>query len=152
MFGGYWYIDGADGRRYCYAKEPTYRCHVGAIERDPVAPDAGYVLTPAIVAAADKLEIDAQFLARKLRHSPERSRVNGKLTDDCNACGHRMERVGFRYWIEVVDTESRTPSTQLTQMMGGTPTKTVEGPWFAKTKQAAKQWAGMRVKQTKAAA
>ena len=26
---GYWYIEGADGRHYCYAKEPTFVCPMG---------------------------------------------------------------------------------------------------------------------------
>jgi hypothetical protein len=41
---GYWYIEGADGRHYCYAKDPTYVCPMGepvVFERNEGAEDVG---------------------------------------------------------------------------------------------------------------
>lgn len=153
MFGKYVYYEGADGRRYCWESEPTFRCPVGAIERDPIAEDFGYVLTAPIIAAADKLAIDPQFLAGKLKHSPERTRVDGRLTDDCNSCGHRMERLGYRYWIMAKEAESAASEAnrRVADRLGFNADGfvIVDGSWYAKTRKDAKAWAWNRVTLTR---
>lgn len=92
-----------DGRRYCYAVEPTYRCPLA-----DAVPEEVTDVPEAIVAAAAALGSDAYLLARALRKAHTgmlatdggRQREDGKLTDRCRCCGARMERLGFRVWIE----------------------------------------------------
>jgi hypothetical protein len=155
MFGSYWYIEGADGRHYCYSKEASYRCPIGAGGEPP---KDGSGLTAAeresrIQRAAVVVGVSKEFLMRKLGHSGHRARVDGRLTEHCEACGHRLERLGFRYWIESDKPQEGLSETtrRLNRAMGGSGFTMVEGPWYADTKKDAQAWAQMRVKQTKEA-
>ena len=86
---GYWYIEGADGRHYCYAKEPTFVCPMGepveydrvedSEDREPTA----RLTVPAIMPAAEQLAMDALLLAKMIRsahrrHGAGRARVDGR--------------------------------------------------------------------------
>lgn len=147
MFGSYWYIEGADGRHYCYAKDASYECPVGAGEMDDILRDA----TNAIGFDEELFN----YLVRRWHHSAHRRRIDGKLTDLCESCGHKLTRRGVRYWIEgppPKDGEGMARvSRQINLAMGGSGFTTVEGPWYAKTRKAAQEWARMRVRQTKEA-
>lgn len=141
---GYWYIEGDDGRHYCYSKEPTYECPVGGMRS----------LGDILELAAGEVGIDPKFMLRRLQHSAGRARVEGRLTDVCLGCGHKLDRLGFRYWIEGEPTEDEdTSSSRIAARLGlGDGFVTVEGPWYAKTKKDAQAWARQRVAATKAAA
>lgn len=146
MLGSYWYIEGADGRHYCYAKDLSVECPVGSMGR----------LGDILELAAAEVGIDEAFMLRKLQHSAGRKRENGKLTDLCDACGHKLTRLGFRYWIEGPPPKDADGMAlvgrTINLAMGGSGFTIVEGPWYAKTKKAAQAWARMRVRQTKEAA
>lgn len=131
---GYWYIEGPDGRRYCWRKEPSYRCPIASATR----------LDDALETAALRVGIDSAWLLRKIAgHAPSRRRIEGKLTDICDVCGHRLVRLGFRYWIEAQGGEST--NARLAAILGGDGYSQVEGPWYAKTKRDAQAWAHGRV-------
>jgi hypothetical protein len=152
MSANYFYFEGADGRRYCYAGEPSFRCPIGAIERDPIAEDAGFILTPAIENAAAELDLDPQFLAERLKHSAGRARVGGKLVEKCITCGTKLERLGYRYWImaKVSDEGAREANARIADRLGFNADGfvTVEGSWYAETRKAAKAWALGRKRET----
>jgi hypothetical protein len=133
MLGGYWYRPGRDGRRYCYAKETSWRCPVGSAER----------LGDVLELAAQEVGIDPAYLLARLRHSASRARVDGKLGDTCAACGHRLERLGFRYWIEA---KSDDGIAELERRFGGDGFRQVEGSWYAQTKRDAQAWAAQRAR------
>lgn len=148
---GYWYIEGADGRHYCYAKEPTYLCPMA----EPVLFDRAEdcegsepvprLTVPAITPAAQQLAIDPLLLAKLIRSAHHRigagrARVDGRLTDTCAACGHKLTRKGFRYWIEAKPPRSH-PRAQIAQRLGFSEYEHVEGSWYAKTKRDARAWA-----------
>lgn len=151
MAGSYRYYEGTDGRRYCWSLVPSFRCPVGAVEHSTIG---AYVLTPAIEQAAQALDVDPQYLARSVKHSAERARVGGKLTEDCNACGHRLERLGFAYWIAAKQTpgDSSVSIAIRLGVHGRSGFVMVEGGWYAKTKNDAKAWAWGRVKLLREAA
>ena len=153
---GYWYIEGADGRRYCYAKEPTFVCPMGepveydrvedSEDREPTA----RLTVPAITPAAERLAMDPLLLAKLIRsahqrHGAGRARVDGRLTDTCAACGHKMVRHGFRYWIEAKP-RTADPRTRIAQRLGFSEYQQVEGSWYARTKRDAQTWARGRVR------
>jgi hypothetical protein len=145
MMGGYWYVPGNDGRRYCYAKEPTFVCPVGNVKLEgPDDPEPGhYVVTETVEQAAMLLGVEPRFLTGKLRHSAERSRVDGRLTDACASCGHKLERLGYRIWVEAKAPKDGAAS-RINRRLGGDGFVTVEGSWYRGTKKEAQEWAHMR--------
>ena len=153
---GYWYIEGADGRHYCYAKEPTFVCPMGEpveYDRPEGSEDSeptARLTVEAIVPAASQLGMDPLRLAKLIRSAHHRAgagraRVDGRLTDMCAACGHKLQRQGFRYWIEAkpLTTDSRT---RIAQRLGFSEYQQVEGSWYATTKRDAQTWARGRVR------
>lgn len=156
----YFYYEGTDGRHYCYAKTPTFTCPMAEpVEVRPtvIEPREGerditheHHLTAehaeAITAAAAALGMDALKLGMALRshhqrRGAQRERVNGKLTDTCAACGHRMEREGFRVWVEELplgeDAQSR-----IADRLGFSSWRTVPGSSrYLDTKKEAQGWA-----------
>jgi hypothetical protein len=141
MFGSYWYIEGGDGRHYCYAKELSVECPIGSMER----------LGDTLTIAAEEVGIDPAFMLRKLQHSAQRRRDDGKLTMLCSGCGHKLTSLGFRYWIEGDPPREGTAmiGRAVSLALGGSGFVMVEGPWYATTKKDAQAWAHMRAKQTK---
>lgn len=105
MFGsGYWYVGPApDGRRFCYAKAPSYICPVHEAAQEARRPEAE--APPQLAAAAEALGVEVRWLAASVgRYGHERARVDGKLTERCR-CGARMRRLGFACWEEAPPTE-----------------------------------------------
>lgn len=151
----YWYIDGKDGRHYCYAKEPTFLCPMGEPTEYVVpAPEGSetegaHVLKDAtkaaVTAAAEQLGMDPVLLGMIVKrghsHRHGRRRVDGRLTDQCVACGARMERKGFRVWIEALPTEEDAQS-RIADRLGFSGYRPVPGSsFYLDTKKEAAQWA-----------
>lgn len=137
---GYWYVGPApDGRRFCWAKEPTFRCLVHERAYAARQPDA--TPTPALLAAADGLGVDVRWLAMRVAGASHgRARGDdGKLTDRC-ACGARMERLGFGYWTERLSDSDDVGAT-ITRRLGGEPTERLDVTHYADTKREAQAWA-----------
>lgn len=151
MGTSYYYQPGPDGRHYCYDSTPTFRCPMSNLLP---ADERVYVVPRAVNDAADALGVDGDKLTRLLvkAHrsiSGGRERVDGKLTNYCAICGHKMERLGFRYWIEAkpgasASSEQRT-SAAISQRLGGSGFVQVDGSWYQPTKRAAQDWAQARV-------
>jgi hypothetical protein len=170
LFGpNYRYWDGPGGARYCFNIEPTFRCPHDGLRYDVVELGTGKVtvtelrprdetvgitfsihVTDEAKAAADLLGVDPLKLTRMLARSHNsnhgRERVNGKLTDRCKACGAKMERLGFRVWIERPKTEEELTaqdrtSSHVAERLGfsGERTVTVRSA-YTDTKREAKQW------------
>lgn len=146
MLGGYWYIEGADGRHYCYAKEPSFVCPIGSADR----------LGDLFDTACEEAGISKEWMLRRLRHNGYRARVNDRLTDRCESCGHKLDRLGFRCWIEEPYTREdlRDSSVRVTVQLnktlsGNTPFKTVKS-FHLDTKREAQRWAREEVALTKA--
>lgn len=118
----YWMIHGADGKDYCWAKEPSYRCPIGSAER----------LGDILAAACEVIGIDPAWLLRRMKHSPYRKRVNGRLTDRCETCGHKLERLGFWCSIRTHDHE---------QSVAGFAMANIEKQFYVDTKREAERWA-----------
>jgi hypothetical protein len=148
---GYWYIGGADGRRYCFAKEPTFVCPMSepvvfdrpedGADREPVP----RLTVPAITPAAEQLAMSPLLLANLIRSAHNRpgagrARVDGRLTETCAACGHKLIRKGFRYWIEAKPAAASS-RTRIARRLGFSEYEQVEGSWYAKTKRDARTWA-----------
>ena len=157
---GYWYIEGADGRRYCYAKDPTYLCPMGdpvVYERSEDSEDSEPVprLTlDVMVPAAERLGMDQMLLAKvigsaHLRAGAGRARIDGRLTDICATCGHKLIRKGFRYWIEAKP-RTADSQTRIAQRLGFSDYRQVEGSWYANTKRDAQTWAQGRARHASA--
>jgi hypothetical protein len=141
MPGDYFYFRGADGRRYCWNKEPTYTCPIGAAER----------LGDILEMAAEEVGVKADWLLARIRHSPWRARVDGRLTENCETCGHRMRREGFRYWIEAEPSKNATEDQRLAasihHRLTGDGFVQVSGPWYASTRKGARAWARTRSRE-----
>lgn len=120
MFGaGYWAYPEVDGVRFCYAKAPTYRCPIAEALGRPVGAALAEGAAPRLplAEAADVLGIDPTRLGAMLRTAHSRShevraRVDGKPTDRCAVCGHRLDRLGFRVWREHLVPEGELTSEQ----------------------------------------
>jgi hypothetical protein len=151
---GYWYFKGTDGRRYCYAKDPTYVCPMSepliytrredsdSTELDPCLAIAE--MTP----AAQELGMNpirlAELIASSHRQAgASRARVDGRLMDICATCGHRMIRKGYRHWIEETP-RTADSQTRIAQRLGFSDYRQVEGSWYSKTKRDARSWAHSR--------
>jgi hypothetical protein len=106
-YGAYWIVNGGNGERFAWRKEPTYLCPHGYFERVREGDEVvSRVPTAAVEQAAAALGADVELLMRVMErvhasHSAGRRRVNGKLTGDCAICGARMIRKGFAHWKEV---------------------------------------------------
>jgi len=109
MTPSWWYLPGADGTHYNWAKHPTFECPNAdtvtytAAERE--GEEGTWVLQrDAISAAAAAIGADAILLAKLLRRCHHTSvggrlRVHGVLTNRCAVCGATMTRKGYRAWI-----------------------------------------------------
>lgn len=158
LSNGYWYMEGADGRHFCFAKEPTYTCPHAHFERTRVDEETvERIPTPAVKRAAEALGADPELLARGLERQHAsftygRRRVNGKLTDQCAVCGARMQRKGFRCWIErePTDDERNDMNSRVAGRLGFSNMRT-ERSFYVDTKREAREWAAEEVKVTRAA-
>jgi hypothetical protein len=154
LMSAYRYWQGPGGERVCISTHPTFVCPHGSFERE--RDEEGKVIrripTPAAEAAARALGADVDLVVRMLdrQHgqvSAGRRRVDGKLTDDCAVCGARMERKGFRVWIErPVPEEERTEgeraSAAINSRLNGGPAvafRTAKTAWLD-TKREARAW------------
>lgn len=84
---GYWYIEGADGRHYCWSKQATDLCpnRDGMIVHDLLADnDCG---------------LDVQLIAKSIQRS-HRQYHDDLRKGYCGACGMRLERLGYDTWVE----------------------------------------------------
>lgn len=149
MFGSnYRYWDGPGGTRYCFNIEPTFVCP----NADPtfVLPSPKIVgLTEPVRAAARILGMEPwkfEHILQRAHASHTRERVAGKLTDRCSVCGAKMDRLGFRVWIERPKSEEElTPedrtSSNVAQRLGFSGERTVVlRSAYTETKREAKQW------------
>lgn len=134
---GYWYIEGADGRHFCWSKELSVTCPVGSKEE----------LGDVLAAACSVVGIDPAYMLRRLKHNGYRKRVDGRLTDRCETCNHKLERLGYRCWIERPYTDEELQASgdlratvRLNQALGSAGMKTVK-VFYVDTKREAQQWA-----------
>lgn len=158
-----WYYAGGDGTRFCFAKEPSFVCpngrslwdchdlatgEVTVVERQ-AGERMGITFTRHVTdaqrRAAAELGMDPECLASLILrgHSSNwgRRRVDGKLTDQCKACGTKMERLGFRCWIEHDKAaEDYGTGDRITETLGGTPSITTKS-FYLDTKKEARSWA-----------
>lgn len=155
----YRYYEGKDGRHYCYAKEPTFRCPMGEPTEYVVpAPEGSetegaHVLKDgtkaAVTAAAETLGIGALELGMMLKRAHQsgrggRKRVGGKLTDTCDACGHKLDRLGYRGWVEREPTaeEADNSSDRINaRLFGGGPRWRTDESHYFDTKKEVMEWA-----------
>lgn len=153
MFGpNYCYWSGPADTRYCFNVDPTFICP----NADPIRVEGeGVTITRdrcvAIDAAAKALMMEPVKLARMMQRSHRsfthsRERVDGKLTNRCACCGAKMDRLGFRVWIERPKTaEELTPEdrvgSRVAERLGFDGQKTViVRSAYVDTKREAKQW------------
>jgi hypothetical protein len=143
MFGfSYRYIEGADGRHYCFTNEPVFACDANALLDDDERMEK----------MAAELGVRVGWLKGKLRHMSERARDDkNRLINRCVNCGSTLTRRGFRCWIEAPGDEHEA-TTRINRRLGGDGFKMVEGPWFQPSRKAAKEWAQSRVRQLREAA
>jgi len=96
MSGSYVYIPGADGRRYCWDRHPTYICAHATLEETE-----DQLVLAGVADAAHALACDATLLARILTcvhasiNAGRRREISGALSEDCAICGRRLQRPGF---------------------------------------------------------
>lgn len=138
----YRYYQGAPGRRYCYAPDPTFTCPYGQLKY--TTENEEWSAPEPFMQAAALLDVFPDSLVRLVvrgHRNNRRARIDGKLTDRCDNCGHRMERLGFRCWVE----QDKPPgqfgtSDEITSRLGGTPTEIVKTVYLD-TKKEARSWA-----------
>lgn len=163
-----WYFEAPDGRRFNWNKAPTYICpnadpirvEVDGDERiETITLDRAV----AIDAAARGLMMDPLKLARLIKRSHrsfsyQRERVNGKLTDRCECCGAKMDRLGFRCWVDRPKTEDELTSedrtsSRVAERLGFDPgRRVVVHSFYADTKREADAWARDELRTAKAVA
>lgn len=155
----YRYYEGKDGRHYCYAKDPTFVC--------PLAEPTEYVVPAGeasetegehriklghlglLTAAAGVLGVGALELGMMLKRTHNsgragRKRVDGKLTDTCGACGHKLDRLGFRGWVEREPTaeEADNASDRIgSRLFGAGPRWRNDETHYFDTKKEVMEWA-----------
>lgn len=141
----YHYYEGAPGTRYCWALDPTFICPISQLKYDTA--DEQWSVPDEFTAAANLLGVEPSSLLRLMvrgHRNNRRMRIDGKLTDRCETCGHKMERKGFRTWSERDRTEPREGvggvSDDLTRRFGGTPSEILKTIYFD-TKKEARAWA-----------
>ncbi len=149
MSGSYVYIPGADGRRYCWDRHPTYICAHATLEETE-----DQLVLAGVADAAHALACDATLLARILTcvhasiNAGRRREISGALSEDCAICGRRLQRPGFAYWI-AAPAPKDSARARIAQRLGGDPFERVEGPWYAKRKRDARAWAITRTNALK---
>lgn len=154
MFGSnYRYWNGPGGTRYCFNVEPTFVCpNVEPVRPTNLRDEQGWTSPPENVRQAANLlgmqPVKLGRMIRKAHHSftHTRERVEGKLTDRCACCGTKMDRLGFRVWVERPKTEDELTaqdrtSSHVAERLGfsGERTVTVRSA-YTDTKREAKQW------------
>jgi hypothetical protein len=83
---------------------------------------------------------------RSFTHTRRRD-AGGKLTSTCDCCGSRMERMGFRVWIERPKTAAEMTDTDgvsaaIAKRIGGDGVRTVTlRSFYLETKREATDWA-----------
>jgi hypothetical protein len=119
--------------RFCWDSTPGYHCPVAQLTVD----DLG------LIQAAQALGVTPGWLERRVKHNPVRERAaNGKLTETCVYCGHKLERLGFRCWVERRTTDPA--KLRIMGRIGGFMGEKIDGPWYRKTKKEAQDWASIR--------
>lgn len=136
----YRYLEGADGRRYCFAAEPSFECPVGAAEN-----------IDGLDEFAAAIGVAPEWLLRRIRHNGGRHRDDGgKLADTCDACGHKLKRLGFACWVEALPatdaTDDQLSTSRMRKRLGGEGFVRVEGQWYQRTRKDAADWARTRTK------
>lgn len=138
----YRYYQGAPGRRYCWAVDPTFICPNGALKYSSA--DEEWEVPEPFMRAAEILDVFPSSLVKMVvrgHRNNRRLRENGRLTDRCETCGTRMKREGFRAWIEQDKRpEDLGTSDQITLRLGGSPSHIVKTIYFD-TKKEAVAWA-----------
>jgi hypothetical protein len=147
----YVYLPGRDGRRYCWATRPTFRCPLAHDHENPV-PTAAQ--SAALAEAAQLLGCD-QVRLRSMLHRAHGSSATrrarderNRVTDRCAVCGARIERLGFAGWIAADKPADNTTAAIALRLGGGF--ARVEGPWYSATKAGAAEWARSRVEALEA--
>lgn len=147
MASTYRYWEAADGRRFCYARDATYRCPVSSMTE----------LDDGLRAAADALGVHPGKLVRLLAaphpHGARRERVDGQLTETCAHCGHRLQRDGFRVWVErpATEEEVRENAGLAISSRLGYGARVTERVSWCDTKKEARTWAYDGYRQAQAA-
>jgi hypothetical protein len=128
------YWEAPDGRHFNYDVEPTFHC-----------PNAAGIAGPAVAVAAEALGADAEPLARIIERAHGSHRygrvrdANGRLTDRCTICGARMERKGFRCWIDEPNTADESGARIASRLGFEPPRQTIRVVWLD-TKREAREW------------
>ena len=144
MFGSSYWIVGPskDGRRWAWAKSPTFTCPVERSASE--ARREGALPSEELMASAAILGVDARWLAMRLAgasHGRERD-AQERLTDRCR-CGAKLRREGFACWVERLPTEDELEQTgaQISRALGGDGWRQ-DGPRrYMDTKREAEAWA-----------
>lgn len=167
----YRYWEDGHGRRYCYAKDALFECPHEGLWYELTDPETGEktltkrqpaerlgitfsrAATPeqdnaAAVLGMDPVKLGAMIAQAHSRRGRERLRVDGRLTDRCGCCGARMERKGFRVWIdepvpeEELSSGQRTSAAISSRIFGGSGTqlRVIRERWLD-TKKEARAWA-----------
>jgi hypothetical protein len=162
------YYQGPGGEHVCWNVEPTFQCPLARVQYDVLDMETGETrgpvesqsetvgitytrhVSPAMAQAAAVLGVDGKLLERiveRAHHSNYgRLRVNGKLTDRCKACGGKMDRLGFRVWVDRPiaageETEGERTGKMMARRMGfAAPMRTVKSA-HVDTKREAIAWA-----------
>lgn len=147
-----WFLSGARGRAYNWAKHPTFVCPnadpVSYTPAEPGATEGTWSLTrPEVATAAAAIGADAVMLGQLLRqrhasHTAGRLRVGDRVTDRCSICGAKMIRKGFRAWIdEPDDSDDASAQRRIAGRLGfEAPRRTLRTTWHP-TKREAEAWA-----------
>lgn len=139
MMGGYWYVEGADGVHYCWAKVPTFRCPFG--EGPPVA------LTDALDSEAENGWPTSDKLVRMFQRAHgtgmggrERDEQD-RLTDRCRGCGAQLERLGYRAWAEREKPPGEHGEGVVAEALGFGRVQPIGDARYFRTKKQAAAWA-----------
>lgn len=167
MAGGTWYMEAPDGRRFNWSKAPSFECPMALVRYDVIDIGTGEVkatverrpeeavgvtfrrhVSPELAAAAETLAVFPLKLAgalARLHRSPgggERERVDGKPTDRCAGCGHKMRRLGFHCWVDEPYPEGEEDvSKRVAQRLGFGPPRKTTRSFYVDTKREAEAWA-----------
>lgn len=176
MFGGSWCYEAKDGRRWTWNKAPSYECpnyferyiftdpETGETRRVHFPPEKRVGVTfsryvPDHVREAAKLigcggeELAAMLVKVHQDRGMERKRVDGKLTNECVACGGRLTRKGFYAYAdepipEGEETSEQRASAAISNRLGfdsSGPRRTTWSGHFG-TKREAQEWAHENMK------
>lgn len=136
----YRYYDAGGGRHFCYAVAPTFLCPYGQL-KVPTADEDWEVPEPFMQAAQALDVMPAALLGMVVRghRNNRRLRVNGQLTDRCETCGHKMDRLGFRCWEETPKAPSGLDN--VASRLGSAPPTDIVRTVYVDTKKEAREWA-----------